>query len=657
MARRNRRRRANERRRQMNTCESEPELGSDDLSELSHEDTYPALDTHIYRSKPLVVEGQVLQQQNMDSLVEIKVEDPISNVNSQHMIVHQRKGEVNTLRLGPFLYRAALRGDWKAAKTALSLDRTIACIEITERGDRALHIAAAAKQTAFVHNLVEHLNTNDLELVDKHGNTAFCFAAVSGVVEIAKVMYEKNKNLPTIRSSIGKTPLEMAILLGNREMVEYLYPITSLKDLNSEEYMGILVATIHTDMYDIALKILNADTRIITSPTTNKGSALQVLARKPLSHDHRIRGWIWQRLVSIIATIPYVPYFKRKYSSLQMRRQASQLVKGLWEQILTLPDTEILQLIQETQIFHDAAKIGNIEFLTLLTHSYPDLMWKVDSNGCSIFHVAVINRQEKVFSLIYHIGAVKDLIKLYTDNKGNNILHLAGKLAPPSRLNVVSGAALQMQRELLWFKEVKKIVPYSLLEMKNGDHKTPSELFSEKHKKLRKDGEEWMKETATSCMVVATLIATVAFAAAFTAPGGNNDTGAPIFLKDGWFTVFVISDAGAMFSSTTSIMMFLSILTSRYAEDDFLFSLPAKLMVGLISLFASIVCMVITFSATFFLVYKEEKKGTLPRLVAALAWLPITLYVVLNCRLWIALIHSTCWPSRFMFRPGKHRLY
>ncbi|KAL2524767.1 Ankyrin repeat family protein [Abeliophyllum distichum] len=118
--------------------------------------------------------------------------------------------------------------------------------------------------------------------------------------------------------------------------------------------------------------------------------------------------------------------------------------------------------------------------------------------------------------------------------------------------------------------------------MENGDHKTPSELFTEKHKKLREDGEEWMKETATSCMVVTTLIATVAFAAAFTTPGGNNDTGVPIFLKDGWFTVFFISDAGAMFSSTTSIMMFLSILTARYAEDDFLFSLPAKLMVGLI---------------------------------------------------------------------------
>jgi len=32
------------------------------------------------------------------------------------------------------------------------------------------------------------------------------------------------------------------------------------------------------------------------------------------------------------------------------------------------------------------------------------------------------------------------------------MLHLAGQVAPPNRLNIVSGAALQMQRELLWFK-------------------------------------------------------------------------------------------------------------------------------------------------------------------------------------------------------------
>ena len=35
---------------------------------------------------------------------------------------------------------------------------------------------------------------------------------------------------------------------------------------------------------------------------------------------------------------------------------------------------------------------------------------------------------------------------------GNNMLHLAAGLAPEEKLNAISGAALQMQRELLWFK-------------------------------------------------------------------------------------------------------------------------------------------------------------------------------------------------------------
>ncbi|CAA3005728.1 ankyrin repeat-containing At5g02620-like [Olea europaea subsp. europaea] len=504
------------------------------------------------------------------------------------------------------LYRAALRGDWKPIETALSSGKKIASTKLTERGDTILHIAATAKQTSLVYNLVKHFEKSDLELLNNEKNTAFCFATVSGVVEIAKVMYEKNNNLPKIRSSLEKTPLEMAILLQKRKMVEYLYPITPRKDLKPEEIRDIFLATIHADMYDISLKILKEEHTIV-STTENVGMALEVLAGKSLSHNHGCQGWIWERLVTIITAIPYITW--------------------------------------------------NVELLTLLTHSYPDLIWEVNKEKHSLFHIAVINRQEKMFSLIYQIGANKDLITLLDDSKKNNILHLAGEIAPPSRLNIVSGAALQMQRELLWFKEVEKIVSHPLLDMKNKDGKTPRELFSKKHKQLRKDGEKWMKDTASSCMVMATLIATVAFAAAFNVPGGNNEIGTPVFLKNRWFTVFVISDSVAMFSSATSIMMFLSILTSRYTEDDFLFSLPAKLMVGLISLFASIVCVVLTFSATFFLVYNEEKHGPLPRLVAALAWLPITIYTVLNHRLGIALIHSTCWPAVLMFRRGKHRLY
>ncbi|XP_022853555.1 uncharacterized protein LOC111375000 isoform X2 [Olea europaea var. sylvestris] len=635
MARRNGRQRAYEieRRRKMKTYESEPQLGSDDESDLSREDSCLPMDAKDCPAYLDVVEAQIQQLKNMHYQIEITVESPIFNSsNAEH---------------------------------------PIAPIAQQKRGDRMLHIAAAAKRTAFVSNLVEHLEERELELTNIYGETAFYVAARSEVVEIANVMYAKNRQLPRIENKSGMTPLEMAIFLRNRKMVEYLYRITPFEDLNAKKYMEILAATIHIDMYDIALEILNAvDKRKHTSTAevgtftstaevgAKVGSVLQILARKPLSQNHGIQGQIWERLVSIIATIPYIPYFKRLYSSLQMRRQARQLVKKLWGIILTLPISNILEIIRKTEIFHAAAKIGNVEFLTLLSHSYPDLIWNFDSERNSIFHIAVTNRQEEVFSLIYHRGVRKDAIALLEDNKGNNILHLAGKKAPRSRLNIVSGPALQMQRELQWFKAVEKIVGPPYLQTKNNRCQSPRELFTLEHKKLREDGEKWMKKTATSCMVVATLIATVVFAAAFTVPGGyKQEKGAPIFLKDEWFSVFVTSDAVAMFTSTASIMTFLSLFTAQYREDDFLFSLPAKLLVGLVTLFASIVCMVITFSATFFLVYKEEKHGTLPKVVAALGLLPITIYAMLNLKLWIALIHSTFFASRFMFRPRHNRLF
>lgn len=69
------------------------------------------------------------------------------------------------------------------------------------------------------------------------------------------------------------------------------------------------------------------------------------------------------------------------------------------------------------------------------------------------------------------------------------------------------------------------------------------------------------------------------------------------------FTIFVIFDAISMFTSTTSLLMFSSILTSRYGEDDFLFVLPHRLIIGLVTLFLSITTMVAAFSSALYLVH------------------------------------------------------
>jgi len=104
-----------------------------------------------------------------------------------------------------------------------------------------------------------------------------------------------------------------------------------------------------------------------------------------------------------------------------------------------------------------------------------------------------------------------------------------------------------------------------------------------------KEGEQWMKDTATFCIVVGALILTIMFAAAITVPGDNNqNTGLPMFLKKKVLMLFIISDSLSLFSLSTSVLMFLGVLTSRYVEDNLLKSLPTKMIISLSTLFFSI---------------------------------------------------------------------
>jgi hypothetical protein len=192
--------------------------------------------------------------------------------------------------------------------------------------------------------------------------------------------------------------------------------------------------------------------------------------------------------------------------------------------------------------------------------------------------------------------------------------------------------------------------------MKNDKRLTPTELFKNEHAKLQDEGEKWTKQTANNCILVATLVATVVFAAAFTVPGGNDQTtGKPILLKSNWFTIFFISDAIALVFSSTSILIFLSILTSRYKEEDIFKSIPLRLLFGLAALFVSIAGMVIAFSATCFLVY-YSKAAWAPIVIIVLATIPLTLFVLAHFQLWVDTIHSTYW-SRFIFRSHKRKIF
>ncbi|KAJ9672634.1 hypothetical protein PVL29_026027 [Vitis rotundifolia] len=323
-------------------------------------------------------------------------------------------------------------------------------------------------------------------------------------------------------------------------------------------------------------------------------------------------------------------------------------------QLLNHLCTEVLKDPRVGEIFRQSfitgAKYGIPEILEEIIKSYPFALEYLDED---VLKLAVLNRYEKIFNLICVAGMHRQLIirtRGTGDSNKDNILHLAGKLAPPHQLSLVSGAALQMQRELHWFKEIEKYAPRAFSESENNKEKKPKMVFIKKHKKLIKEGEEWMKGTTQSYTLAAGLIATVVFAAAITIPGGNHDdTGIPNFSKEIAFKVFAVSDALSLFLSIASVLICLSILTARYAEDDFLFALPRRLIFGLVTLFLSITFMMIAYSSAIYLLFGEKKAWILITL-AAFACLPVTLYGLLQFPLLKELIYSTYSPGIF----GKH---
>ncbi|KAJ0008174.1 hypothetical protein Pint_29128 [Pistacia integerrima] len=192
-------------------------------------------------------------------------------------------------------------------------------------------------------------------------------------------------------------------------------------------------------------------------------------------------------------------------------------------------------------------------------------------------------------------------------------------------------------------------IPYMEQRVSNNGFNQSSELLEhvQPHKEMKFSGKDesssWSHDPPER-EIVAALIITVVFAAAFTVPCGNKENETPIFLQSIAFIVFAVSDALALFSSVSSVLMFLAILTSRYSEDDFLESLPKKLMVGLITLFFSIASMMVAFGATFYIVFSNPWKGVIIP-IASVSCLPVILFAWLQFPLLVEIFSSTYWPT------------
>nr|XP_043625570.1 ankyrin repeat-containing protein ITN1-like [Erigeron canadensis] len=264
-----------------------------------------------------------------------------------------------------------------------------------------------------------------------------------------------------------------------------------------------------------------------------------------------------------------------------------------------------------------ATKHGCTEIVEEILQQYPQAIEHIDQDSRNILHVAIMNRNHEVFELLMNKKYTTERLRGKIDNDANTLLHMVAKeiLDVDAELR---GPAFVLQDNIRMFKKVEGICTTLDRMKRNSKSKTAEEVFNEHYNQLRADAKEWMLENSKNYTVVAVLIATVAFAAAYTVPGGlDPNTGQPVLKKTTFFFYFTVADVVSLSATLTSVIMFLNIIILSYRFKDFEKSLICKMNSGHTMLMISVAMLMVEFAVTLILTITSGRE-----------WTAITLYAV-----------------------------
>ncbi|KAK7850406.1 ankyrin repeat-containing protein, partial [Quercus suber] len=558
---------------------------------------------------------------------------------------------------------------------------------LTVHDDTVLQAATYAKKPSLVLRLLQELPDRHFDKLTRQnlaGNTILHETAISNhSLEVAKRVLEKAPGLLCMRNNLGETALFRTARYGKQDMFDFLTKKISGYDkenqkvfLQRRDKTTILHITILSHHFDLALQIATKFEQLVGERDTDGMTGLQLLSCNPGAFQREDEMSFFKKIVNSVNL--YCSVAKRKATEKQEQKYKSavQLAKFLIERDIswdsTYPGTDqskpvlhkygsstsiekkaveanpVSSLGQEegtaktaeggkkTPLFL-ATMSGCLEIVEDILKIYPQAVEHIDDKGRNILHIAIKYRQLKIFELVNDMELPMQRLIRKIDEDGNSILHTVGKKNKDYVPEKMQGPALELQDELRWFESVKKLTPYHYIDHRNNQKLTAEGLFNEANKELREKAIEWIKRTAEGCSIVAVLIATVAFAAAYTIPGGSNDkTGVPILLNQPFFVVFTVADVLSISFALTSVVVFLAITTSPFRFADFRYSLPNKLTFGLTLLFLSVSMMMLAFAATVLLMI-QNGEGWTKVILYAMSFLPVGLFALSYFPLYLSL--------------------
>ncbi|KAI3740561.1 hypothetical protein L2E82_31029 [Cichorium intybus] len=390
------------------------------------------------------------------------------------------------------LYRATLTGDWEKAQEIFNKGKDALTAKLNDEYETPLHVAiGTCKNIKFVENLLKEITPESLpKLVTIRKSNPLHYAAFVGNTRAAKMLVTKNPYLLFIADGSNCYPIHRAIFGSHTDTFLYLLKVTK-DNIRLSEHEGFQSPFTGKQSATLLTRAIGAGLWGVPGNGYKKErqlNSINVIAGKLDAYLSGNEYNFYQRF--IYSYVPVEDGHLNSGNEIQdIENQETDRAKFVakYRRSWLHPVPHIKQL-KEDKVKHSKAllllrcicqEVGKInrfsiirehylEAITLaVEHDNPEAVEEIirffpqaistKDNDYPLIQLAIINRCERVYNFLVHkVTTDKHSHKVRVDKYGNNLLHLAGHLAPIHKLNLVSGAALQMQRELQWF-EVNKL--------------------------------------------------------------------------------------------------------------------------------------------------------------------------------------------------------
>ncbi|KAL4625445.1 hypothetical protein ACB092_05G026700 [Castanea dentata] len=560
-----------------------PELDSiiPELERVPHKskDKVESMDPDLYKA---------VKRKDLDF---IKAQDP------EHSVLSDKTPELNTI-----LHLAAASSDDDHQFVQAILKIQLLQKFVTEKnsnGDLPLHVAASAGNMKIVELLVKWSNGQ----LQDHSTCG--------------TQWEKNKE--------GNTPFHLALIKkisgsflvkNGREVFSYYpneegeSPLYLAADAGDEELVKLMISTVHQLPY--CKSIVHAAIYYVMTITI-------LLYGKSIVHAVINSSFTAKKKDILSTVLTKLPHLIKEQVDTKMTPLSYALSIGYCDGVRYLfeesPDCAYKSDQDGFFPIHIASKKGHMEVIKCFLEKYPDMSELLDREGRNILHVAAMSGKPKMVADMLKRNDLEMLIN-GKDKKGYTPLHWASKKRHPMvvsnltwdkrvnlrSLNILNMTAFDITAEFEDIFAFREQLTWLALRYA-GARRAPPSVRRKKTQssKLRKsDVLNEYKDMANTLVVVATLVITVTFAAAFTMPGGYNGSGGvATFLEKHMFHLFAICNAVAMYSATTVVVA----LVWAQQRDLGLFDSAVEFAVPMLGLALTIVAM--AFMASNYLVLRN----------------------------------------------------